>query len=99
MLGRMIRAHDQILLNLEQINHDIEMKITDLAHNHKDLFRSERELSVIIALSHQPLAIADLEQVTGIPKTRLSDLVGEFEKRGIVVLSNDLYSLGGIHAE
>jgi ArsR family transcriptional regulator len=99
MLGRMIRAHDQILENLEQINHDIEMKITDLAHNHKDLFRSERELSVIIALSHQPLAIDDLEQVTGIPKTRLSDLVGEFEKRGIVVLSNDLYSLGGIHAE
>ena len=99
MLGRMIRAHDQILLNLEQINHDIEMKITDLAHNHKDLFRSERELSVIIALSHQPLALPDLEQVTGIPKTRLSDLVGEFEKRGIVVLNNDLYSLGGIHAE
>ena len=99
MLGRMIRAHDQILENLEQINHDIEMKITDLAHNHKDLFRGERELSVIIALSHQPLALADLAQVTGIPEDRLSDLVGEFEKRGIVILSNGVYSLGGIHAE
>jgi ArsR family transcriptional regulator len=99
MLGRMIRAHDQILENLEQINHDIEMKITDLAHNHKDLFRSEREISVIIALSHHPLAIADLEQVTGIPKTRLSDIVREFERRGIVEHNNNLYSLGGIHAE
>jgi ArsR family transcriptional regulator len=99
MLGRMIRAHDQILENLEQINHDIEMKITDLAHNHKDLFRSEREISVIIALSHQALPIADIEQVTGIPENNLSEIVREFERRGIVQRENDLYSLGGIHAE
>jgi ArsR family transcriptional regulator len=99
MLGRMIRSHDQILANLEQINHDIEMKITDLAHNHKDLFRSERELSVIIALSHQPLVIADLEQATGIPNNRLSEIIREFERRGIVQRENDVYSLGGIHAE
>jgi ArsR family transcriptional regulator len=99
MLGRMIRAHDQILANLEQINHDIEMKINDLAHNHKDLFRSEREISVIIALSHHPLAMADLMQVTGIPENGLSVIVREFERRGIVEHNNDLYSLGGIHAE
>jgi ArsR family transcriptional regulator len=99
MTGRMIRAHDQILANLEQINHDIEIKITDLARNHKDLFRSEGELSVIIALSHHSLAIADLEQVTGIEKNRLSEIIREFERRGIVQHGNDLYSLGGIHAE
>jgi ArsR family transcriptional regulator len=99
MLGRMIRAHDQILSSLEQINHDIEMKINDLARNHKDLFRSEREISVIIALSHQPLAMTDLEQVTGIPDNRLAVIVREFEQRGIVEHKNDLYSLGGIHAE
>jgi ArsR family transcriptional regulator len=99
MLGRMIQAHDRILENLEQINHDIEMKITDLAHNHKDLFRSEREISVIIALSHHTLAIADLVQVTGIPEDRLLEIVREFTRRGIVQYDNDIYSLGGIHAE
>jgi ArsR family transcriptional regulator len=99
MIGRMIRAHDQILANLEQINHDIEMKITDLARNHKDLFRGEREISVIIALAHHSLAIADLGQVTGIPENRLSAIVREFERRGIVQRENDVYSLGGIHAE
>ena len=99
MLGRMIRAHDRILANLEQINHDIEMKITDLAHNHKDLFRSEREISVVIALSHQSLTFTDLGQVTGIPEDRLSDLVRVFEQHGIVQHENDLYSLGDIHAE
>ena len=99
MLGRMIQAHDQLLENLEQINHDIEMKITDLAHNHKDLFRSEREISVIIALSHHPLAMADLVQVTGIPEDRLLEILREFGRRGIAQYDNDVYSLGGIHAE
>ena len=99
MLGRMIQAHDRILENLEQINHDIEMKITDLAHNHNDLFRSEREISVIIALSHHTLAIADLVQVTGIPEDRLLEILREFKRRGIVKYDNDVYSLGGIHAE
>lgn len=99
MVGRMIRSHDQLLANLEQINHDIEIKITDLAHNHKDLFRSERELSVIIALSHHSLALADLEQVTGIPEKPLRETVREFERRGIVQQENAIYSLGGIHAE
>ena len=66
MLGRMIRAHDQILENLEQVNHDIEIKINDIARNHKDLFRSEREITVIIALSHDSLTVPELEQVTGI---------------------------------
>ena len=51
----MIKAHDRILENLEEINHDIETKINDLADNHKDLFRSEREITVIIALSHETL--------------------------------------------
>ena len=61
MLGRMIKAHDQIIANLEQINHDIETKISDIAFNHKDLFRSEREITVIIALSHDSLTLAELE--------------------------------------
>jgi ArsR family transcriptional regulator len=55
MFGQMIKAHDMILSNLEQINHDIEIKINDLARNHKDLFTSDREITVIIALSHTRL--------------------------------------------
>ena len=63
MLGRMIKAHDMILSNLEQVNHDIEIKVNDLARNHKDLFRSDREITVIIALSHDSLTFQELEQV------------------------------------
>ena len=99
MLGRMIRAHDGLLANLEQINHDIDIKIHDLAQNHKDLFRSEREISVVIALSHDPLTGGELLQVTEIPKDELADILKRFERKGIVKREKDRYILRGVHAE
>jgi len=93
MLARMIRAHDQILANLEQVNHDIETKITDLAHIHKDLFKSDRELSVIIALSHQSLTIGELAEVTGMERPGLVEILTEFEDRGIAKREQDRYML------
>jgi ArsR family transcriptional regulator len=100
MLGRMIRSHDQILTSLEQINHDIEIKITDLARNHKDLFRGDREITVIIALSHESLTLPELEQVTEVPHDELSDILKRFERKGIVGRTDDRrYTLRGVHAE
>jgi ArsR family transcriptional regulator len=99
MLARMIRAHDQILANLEQVNHDIESKINDLAQIHKDLFESEREISVVIALSHQPLTLAELEQVTELSRSRLTEILKQFERRGIAKREKDRYILGGVYAE
>ena len=55
MLAKMIQAHDQLVDHLEQLNHDVDTKLADLARNHNNLFRSERELSVAVALSHEPL--------------------------------------------
>jgi len=99
MLGRMIKSHDQILTNLEQINHDIEIKIHDLARNHKDLFRSEREITVVIALSHDSLTLPELEEVTTIPKEGLAEIIRRFERRGIIQRDKDRYMLRGVHAE
>jgi len=99
MLARMIQAHDQILANLEQVNHDIESKINDLAQIHKDLFTGNRELSVVIALSHQPLTLAELEQVTELPKPRLTEILKQFDRKGIVHKEKDRYTLGGVYAE
>jgi ArsR family transcriptional regulator len=99
MLGRMIRAHDQILENLEKINHDIEIKINDIARNHKDLFRSEREIKVIIALSHDSLTVPELAQATAIPGEGLAPILKLFERRGLVKRIEDTYTLRGLHAE
>jgi ArsR family transcriptional regulator len=99
MLARMIQAHDQILQNLEQVNHDIESKINDLAQIHKDLFESDRELSVVIALSHHPLTLAELEEVTELPRQKLTETLRQFEKKGIARKEKDRYTLGGVYAE
>jgi ArsR family transcriptional regulator len=99
MLGRMIRSHDQILANLEEINHDIEIRINDIAHNHKDLFKSEREITVIIALSHESLTMPELEQATSLPKKELVDILKRCERSGIVAQENERFMLRGVHAE
>jgi ArsR family transcriptional regulator len=99
MLGRMIKAHDQMHAQLEQINHDIETKINDIARNHKDLFRSDREITVIIALSHTPLTLPELEQATEIPRDSLTCILKRFERQGLVKRSGETYTLRGVHAE
>jgi ArsR family transcriptional regulator len=99
MLGRMIRAQDEILLSLEEVNHDIETKITDLARNHKDLFPTDREITIIIALSHDSLTITELEQVTAVEREDLSTILKQFERRGLLKRVKDMYTLRGVHAE
>jgi ArsR family transcriptional regulator len=99
LLGRMIKAHDMILSNLEQVNHDIETKITDLARNHKDLFGSEREITVIIALSHDSLTFQELQQVTDISPTDLAEILKRFERKGLIGRKKDSYLLRGVYAE
>jgi ArsR family transcriptional regulator len=99
MFGQMIKAHDMILSSLEQINHDIEIKINDLARNHKDLFTSDREITVVIALSHDSLTLEELEQVTDLPQKDLGEILKRFERKGIIRRTKDLYTLRGVHAE
>ena len=99
MLGRMIKAHDMILSNLEQVNHDIETKINDLAHNHKDLFRSNREITVIIALSHDSLTTDELVQVTDMSPVDLAEILKRFGRKGLIKRTKKRYTLRGLHAE
>ena len=99
ILGRMIKAHDMILANLEQVNHDIETKMNDLARNHKDLFRGDREITVIIALSHDSLTFQELEQVTGMSQKDLGDILKRFERKGLIGREKERYTLRGVYAE
>jgi ArsR family transcriptional regulator len=99
MLAKMVQAHDQLVAHLEQLNHDIETKLADLARNHNDLFRSERELSVAIALSHEPLTPAELAEATGCPEEELGPVLATFEKKGIVSRTKNRITLRGVHAD
>jgi len=93
MLAKMIQAHDRLTENLEQLNHDIDTKLADLARNHKDLFESERELSVAIALSHEPLTPAELGEATGLSHDELEPVLGRFEKSGLLTRTKNRITL------
>jgi ArsR family transcriptional regulator len=99
MLGRMIKAHDTILSNLEQVNHDIETKINDLARNNKDLFSSDREITVIIALSHDSLTFQELQQVTDVSQKDLGEILKLFQRKGLIGRVKDRYTLRGVYEE
>jgi len=99
MLAKMVQAHDQLVAHLEQLNHDIDTKLADLARNHNDLFRSERELSVAVALSHEPLTPDELQEATGYSPEDLEPVVAEFVKRGIAGRTKNRIHLRGVHAD
>jgi Predicted transcriptional regulators len=93
MLVKMVQAHDRLLANLEQLNHDIDTKLADLARNHKDLFTSERELSVAIALSHEPLTRHELEEATGLSPDELAPVIERFTENGLVTRTKNRITL------
>ena len=99
MLARMIRAHDQLADSLDQLNHDIEIKITDLARNHKDILHDEHELSILIALCHESLTEEELMHVTAETGDMLVPSLRSLEWYGIVEKKGGRYCLRGIHAE
>lgn len=99
MLARMIRAHDRLADNLEELNHDIDTKITDIARIHNDIFRDERELSIIIALCHEGLTVEELGHVTGCPPDLLLPFLRRLERRGIVGEEGGRIQLQGVYAE
>jgi ArsR family transcriptional regulator len=93
MLGQMIRSHDQLISTIENLGHDIETKFTDIARNNKDLFRGEREFTVLIALSHESQTYAELEEATRIPPDELAEILKRFEKKSIVKRVKDRFTL------
>ena len=99
MLARMIRAHDRLADSLEELNHDIETKISDIARIHNDIFRDERELSVIIALCHEGLTAEELEHLTGCPPDMLGSLLRRLERRGVIGEEGGRIQLQGVYAE
>ncbi|MFA5332571.1 MAG: ArsR family transcriptional regulator [Methanoregula sp.] len=99
MLARMVRAHDHLVANLDQLNHDIETKLADLARNHNDLFKGERELTIALALSHESLTFAELMEVTECPEDELEPIIDRFVDRGLVAKKKNRIMIRGVHAE
>jgi ArsR family transcriptional regulator len=99
MLRRLISARENLILNLEQIDRDIDLKIHDMLKYGKDILQNEGDLDLLIALSHYDLTFESLEELTGMSSSELNSTLARLKKNGLVEKQGTTYNLSGIHAE
>ena len=96
MVRRMIRARAELITNLEQLDQDIQQKITDLARQGGDLISGEEELDLILALTQADLTLDELHEFMDLDAAEVQGLLGELREKGIVERKGARYSLRGI---
>lgn len=99
MLRRLISARENLIQNLEQIDHDIDLKIHDMLKYGKDILQDEADLDLLLALSHYDLTFESLEELTGMSSSDLNSTLARLKKSGLVEHQGTTYNLSGIHAE
>jgi ArsR family transcriptional regulator len=99
MLRRLISARENLILNLEQIDRDIDLKIHDMLKYGKDILQNEGDLDLLLALSHYDLTFESLEELTGMSSSELNSTLARLKKNGLVEYQGTTYNLSGIHAE
>lgn len=96
MVRRMMRARGELITNLEQLDQDIQQKITDLARQGGDLLSGEEELDIILALSHSDLTLAEIREFMDMDGEAVTVLLRGLAEKGIVEKKGSRYSLRGI---
>jgi ArsR family transcriptional regulator len=96
MVRRMIRARADLITNLEQLDQDIQQKITDLARQGGDLISGEEELDLILALSQADLTLEELHEFMDLEGGVVQNLVRGLVEKGIVEKTGARYRLVGI---
>ena len=96
MVRRMIRARAELITNLEQLDQDIQQKITDLARQGSDLISGEEELDLILALTQADLTLEELHEFMDLDTGIVRELVGGLVDKGIAEKKGTRYSLRGI---
>ena len=96
MVRRMIRARAELITNLEQLDLDIQQKITDLARQGGDLISAEEELDLILALSQADLTLGELHEFMDLDTGTVRGLIDGLVEKGIAEKKGNRYSLRGI---
>lgn len=95
LLRRMIRAHDELLENLEHLEGEIESRFAWLMG--EGIFTDEGELKIILALVHSDMDLGDLEEMCGLSADELKKRLGNLMKMGIVEKTNNRYRISVTH--
>jgi ArsR family transcriptional regulator len=98
ILRRMMRAREELITNLEQLDEDIQQKVDDLARSGKDLVSSDEEMDIILALSHYDLTPGEVQEFMDMRADMVEMLLGGLVKKGIVEKKGARYRLRGIDA-
>ena len=96
LVRRMIRARAELITNLEQLDQDIQRKITDLARQGGDLIAGEEELDLILALSQADLTLGELHEFMDLDAGAVEALLGGLLEKGIVERKGTRFCLRGI---
>jgi len=98
-LKRMIRARDELLDNLEQLEREIESRFTEIVRMREGFITDDGDLEIILALSHVDLTLAELEEVSSLSTDELKQRLGNLVYMGVVEEINDRYQIRGTHGE
>ncbi|WP_332450542.1 ArsR family transcriptional regulator [Methanoculleus sp.] len=98
-LQRMVRARDELLDNLDELEREIESRFAEVMRVGGDHLSDEGDLEVILPLFHVNLTIAELEEVSSLSTDELKQRLGNLVYTGVVERVNDRYRIRGTHGE
>ncbi|MCM2466054.1 ArsR/SmtB family transcription factor [Methanoculleus oceani] len=96
---RMVRARDELLDNLEQLEREIESRFGEVMRMRGGFVNDDGDLEIILALSHADLVFAELEEVSSLSTDELKQRLGNLMHMGVVERINDRYRIRGTHGE
>ena len=96
---RMVRARDEILDNLEQLERDIESRFVEIMRTGEDFITGDGDLEILLALSHFDLTFAELEEMCSLSTDELKQRLDNLMYTGVVERTNDRYQIRGTHGE
>jgi len=95
----MVRARDELLDNLEQLEREIESRFTEVVRMRGGFVTDDGDMGIILALSHADLMLVELDEVSGLSTDELKQRLGNLIRMGVVERINDRYRIRGTHGE
>jgi len=97
-LQKMVQARDELVSRVGHLDNDIEEQMREIGKRGKNILRDETELELVIALSHYPLTLADLVELTGKDEGEILPEVEGLTARGIIEKDGPHYHICDMYA-
>ncbi|MEI7434119.1 MAG: ArsR family transcriptional regulator [Methanomicrobiales archaeon] len=97
-MRKMVQARDELVTRAGHLDDDIEEQMREIAKKGKNILQNETELNLVIALSHYPLTLTDLVELTGEDEAGIIPVVEGLVARGIVEQEGLEYRIRDMYA-